>query len=809
MKISKELHDSIKLMSEGNPEGFTQFYSETYPYVYKRARFLMKNDEDALDITQETFIQAYKGITSLQDIDKVYAWLSGITYNLSMKLFDNKKKQPTLLNEESEILLDNIESSDADTSPEEAAQSKALSEIVKDMIEELPDLQKAAILAFYYDNMKIDDIAVMFDCSANTIKSRLNYAKKALQEKVLAHEKANNYKLCSVSPVVIYMALEALFGTQKYSIPAATASTLCTAAQGSLFASGAGTTATTASAATGATVAAGATTASGATTAVGLSFAAKAAIAIAAVTTTAVVAVTAATGGFDFAGTNPVETETSADTNGSSEPDSSSETDTSSEPESPVTQPLASIYETQFTDYVESSHYMIMVTDGTISPDNAIVPSLTIDSDIYILGKDGTSYAFDNVDEKGRIKYVSVAPFTASDKALAIVQFKTNYINLLMPDGTLFDANTSFRTFRYFEDFIVALISTEAGPAYNIYDNNLNLLKEGITGFEAISSCYKYGDLTVLHGYIPNGDHLSAYTFIYDKNWNCIDTIAQPDSGLNVYTVLNGKYLWAGDSLRDENYNEVTLPIPDYLHPNGEDVTIRYIATISSGPKYCSVEVTITNASGESHDSYYVIDDEYNFYRTSVGLPDTLHVECHGINVMYSMEEGQRYVVWQDTGERIFSMLDWDSRVRELYGAASVYGISADVYSDGSVLAWVAATSAEGYHESTFLLRESDGYSVEKAINLGVVISYRNGLYYSYDTKQIYLNHQLIDCHNIIFTPDNTYYVLKNSDGTFTLYDSSHTACQTSADEITSSFGFGHFITQKNIDGTVYYQLIH
>ena len=176
MKISKELHDSIKLMSEGNPEGFTQFYSQTYPYVYKRARFLMKNDEDALDVTQETFIQAYKGITSLQDIDKVYAWLSGITYNLSMKLFDNKKKQPTLLNEESEILLDNIESSDADTSPEEAAQSKALSEIVKDMIEELPDLQKAAILAFYYDNMKIDDIAVMFDCSANTIKSRLNYA---------------------------------------------------------------------------------------------------------------------------------------------------------------------------------------------------------------------------------------------------------------------------------------------------------------------------------------------------------------------------------------------------------------------------------------------------------------------------------------------------------------------------------------------------------------------------------------------------------------------------------------------------------
>lgn len=175
----------------------------------------MREEQDALDLTQETFIQAYRGIGSISDINNLYAWLGGIVYRQGMKIF-NKKKE-LLTGEGEDYLFEDMESMEA--TPEQVAEQKATADIVKGMIEELPALQRMAVMAFYYDNMKIDEIASMCDCSPNTIKSRLNYAKKFLKEKVEAHEKKNRYKLCSVSPAIFLLAFKGLFAESEYKMP--------------------------------------------------------------------------------------------------------------------------------------------------------------------------------------------------------------------------------------------------------------------------------------------------------------------------------------------------------------------------------------------------------------------------------------------------------------------------------------------------------------------------------------------------------------------------------------------------------------
>ena len=183
MAVEKELLEGIALMTQGKEEGFPILYSHTYNFVYARARSIMKNEADAQDLTQETFIQAYKGISSLEDANHVYAWLGGIVFRQGAKLY-NKTKKELLLNEDQDYIFEDIETKDVDTLPEESAQLKATSEVVMSMIDELPELQRSAIVSFYYDHMKIEEIAKVFDCSVNTIKSRLNYAKKFLKEKV-------------------------------------------------------------------------------------------------------------------------------------------------------------------------------------------------------------------------------------------------------------------------------------------------------------------------------------------------------------------------------------------------------------------------------------------------------------------------------------------------------------------------------------------------------------------------------------------------------------------------------------------------
>ncbi len=218
MAIDNELLKGIHLMKDGDEAGFNMVYSKTYNFVYAKAKFIMKNEQDALDLTQETYVQAYKGITSLEDTSNIYAWLGTIVYNQGMRIF--RKKKEILLDEGAEGIFDEVVSNDSDTIPEESMEAKATVDIVKGFIEELPELQKMAVLAFYYDNMKIDDIATICECSPNTIKSRLNYAKKFLKDKVEEHEKQNNYKLHTFTPALFILVLKTLLNSDKYNISA-------------------------------------------------------------------------------------------------------------------------------------------------------------------------------------------------------------------------------------------------------------------------------------------------------------------------------------------------------------------------------------------------------------------------------------------------------------------------------------------------------------------------------------------------------------------------------------------------------------
>ena len=221
MAIEKELLKGIELLKRGKEEGFNILYSYTYNYVYGRAKVIMKNEDDALDLTQETFVQAYKGIQQLEDVNNIYAWLGSITYRQGMKMF--RKRREVLVGEEAEGIFEDVEDSDSDYHPEASAEEKATADIVKSLIDELPELQKATIMAYYYDNMKIDEIAEAFECSSNTVKSRLNYAKKFLKTKVEEHEKENRYKLHSLTPAVFIFAFQSLMSGEKYVMSAAVA----------------------------------------------------------------------------------------------------------------------------------------------------------------------------------------------------------------------------------------------------------------------------------------------------------------------------------------------------------------------------------------------------------------------------------------------------------------------------------------------------------------------------------------------------------------------------------------------------------
>lgn len=206
--MEDSLKKAIQQMKNGEETGFNAVYSATYNRVYFRAKQIMKKEEDAQDLTQIVFVEAYKNIHTLQAAEALYSWLDGITYNQGMKIY--RKQRDVLLTEEAEGMFEILENNDISSMPELTADQKATAEIVKGIIEELPELQKAAVVAYYFDGLKVERIAELMECSVNTIKSRLNYARKYIKERVEEKEKKEGYRLHVLGLPVLWYAIKTM-----------------------------------------------------------------------------------------------------------------------------------------------------------------------------------------------------------------------------------------------------------------------------------------------------------------------------------------------------------------------------------------------------------------------------------------------------------------------------------------------------------------------------------------------------------------------------------------------------------------------
>lgn len=204
--MDEKLIKAIKEMADGKESGFNIVYSETYNHVFFRVKQHMNSDEDAQDLTQIVFVEAFKNIGSLQAPEALYSWLDRITYNQGMKLY--RKKKEVLLSEEGEGVFDTLESNDIESMPELSMDQRETSKIIREIIEELPEAQKVTLIAYYFDHFSVGQIAEMEECSEGTIKSRLNYARKYLKDKILEKERREGYKLHAFALPLLWWAIK-------------------------------------------------------------------------------------------------------------------------------------------------------------------------------------------------------------------------------------------------------------------------------------------------------------------------------------------------------------------------------------------------------------------------------------------------------------------------------------------------------------------------------------------------------------------------------------------------------------------------
>lgn len=209
------LLDVVALVKRGDAMAFEELYRLTHKYAYFHAKSILHDDDEAWDLVQETYIAVYQHIDSLREERYVKSWISGIVFNLGMKRL--RKKRDLLVDGENDFLFDALEDENTDGSPEKALDSKETATIVREVIDRLPALQKAAVIAYYFDEKSVADIAREAMCSENTIKSRLNYARKAMKEGIEHKERQMGVKLHVVTGPMIVFVLRGMFSSMTVS----------------------------------------------------------------------------------------------------------------------------------------------------------------------------------------------------------------------------------------------------------------------------------------------------------------------------------------------------------------------------------------------------------------------------------------------------------------------------------------------------------------------------------------------------------------------------------------------------------------
>lgn len=204
---TEKLKQAIELMKQGEEKGFNYIYGETYNFVYSRAKLAINDEQEVQDLVQEVYVAVYRNIESLKNPDSLYAWLATIIMRQGASMI-RRKKNHVLLSEEHQGMFEEIP--DESVKLENDAIVRENAGILKGLLEKLSPEQKSAIVSFYYDGLKVEQIAELTETSTGTIKSRLHLARKRLQEYIVELEKKENCSLRGFSAPLLLLAVKML-----------------------------------------------------------------------------------------------------------------------------------------------------------------------------------------------------------------------------------------------------------------------------------------------------------------------------------------------------------------------------------------------------------------------------------------------------------------------------------------------------------------------------------------------------------------------------------------------------------------------
>jgi RNA polymerase sigma-70 factor, ECF subfamily len=165
----------IRQIAKGNREAFEKLFRAYSVRLFRYLITMVRDKDTAEELTNDVLLAAWKGAAEFRGQSKPSTWLFGIARHKALNELRRTNSAVVDLEEAGEI-------AESGEGPEELLEREALQRCVVTALRELTPSHREVIELAFYQELSYQEIAEIMQCSVNTVKTRMFYAKKRLRE---------------------------------------------------------------------------------------------------------------------------------------------------------------------------------------------------------------------------------------------------------------------------------------------------------------------------------------------------------------------------------------------------------------------------------------------------------------------------------------------------------------------------------------------------------------------------------------------------------------------------------------------------
>ncbi len=176
----------VRRVQQGDKHAFDLLVLKYQHKIAKLVSRYVKDPSEALDVTQEAFIKAYRALPRFRGDSAFYTWLYRIAINTAKNYLVAQSRRPStvdLTNQEGEQLSAEDLLQETET-PENLLSRDEVKETISRAIDSLPEDLKTAITLRELEGLSYDEIAKVMECPIGTVRSRIFRAREAIDKQL-------------------------------------------------------------------------------------------------------------------------------------------------------------------------------------------------------------------------------------------------------------------------------------------------------------------------------------------------------------------------------------------------------------------------------------------------------------------------------------------------------------------------------------------------------------------------------------------------------------------------------------------------